>query len=192
MLLKTLVPLGIVIAFHRQRGWGWTRAGLAWPESPVPILMLGAAVGSLQWLLESVTVRPLGQLLFNQPKNLEVFEPIRDDLGMLLLYLAFMWMLAAVAEEVIWRGFVMRELAAILGQGRRGWLLALALSSVLFGILHYYQGPEGMLQTTFGGLVLGGLFLAGGGRSLWLPILVHGFYNTVSFVLIYLGRYPGL
>jgi membrane protease YdiL (CAAX protease family) len=27
-------------------------------------------------------------------------------------------------------------------------------------------------------------------RNLWLVIIAHGFYNTLIFVLIYLGLYP--
>jgi membrane protease YdiL (CAAX protease family) len=39
--------------------------------------------------------------------------------------------------------------------------------------------------------LLGVLFLLAR-RNLVVPIVAHGVSNTVAFVLIYLGRYPGL
>ena len=41
------------------------------------------------------------------------------------------------------------------------------------------------------GLILGVLFLATK-RNLTVPILAHGVSNTLAFILIYFGRYPGL
>ncbi len=40
-------------------------------------------------------------------------------------------------------------------------------------------------------MLLGILFLLAG-RNLTIPIVAHGVSNTVAFVLIYYGRYPGL
>lgn len=40
-------------------------------------------------------------------------------------------------------------------------------------------------------IVAGLLFLASG-RGLAVPIVAHGVSNTLAFVLIYFGRYPGL
>jgi membrane protease YdiL (CAAX protease family) len=47
-----------------------------------------------------------------------------------------------------------------------------------------------MLATGISGLVFGVLYLATG-RNLWAPILAHGIYDTVGFLLIFLGKYPG-
>ena len=58
--------------------------------------------------------------------------------------------------------------------------------SVLFGLGHVYQGVAGVASSTFAGLYFGSLSLATG-RNLWLPILAHGFSDTIALALIYLG-----
>ena len=40
-------------------------------------------------------------------------------------------------------------------------------------------------------LLCSGLYLLGD-RNLWVPILADGMENTVAFMLIFIGRYPGL
>jgi len=60
--------------------------------------------------------------------------------------------------------------------------LAFALSAVLFGIAHAYQGWGGIIQTAIYGAVVGLLFLATG--SLLLVIVVHTFVDLqVVFML---------
>lgn len=56
---------------------------------------------------------------------------------------------------------------------------------------HTEQGISGWIQEGLSGLILGVLFLWAG-RNLVVPIVAHGVSNTLAFVLIYLGRYPGL
>ena len=73
---------------------------------------------------------------------------------------------------------------------RVAWLASLLIGSALFGWGHTEQGVSGWVQESLSGLLLGVLFLLAG-RNLMLPILAHGTSNTLAFVLIYLGRYPG-
>jgi membrane protease YdiL (CAAX protease family) len=49
----------------------------------------------------------------------------------------------------------------------------------------------GAVGSTFSGLFFGTLYLASGG-NLWLPILAHGFSDTIAMALIYLGLVPEL
>jgi uncharacterized protein len=85
----------------------------------------------------------------------------------------------------------MKRLAQVFGEGRVAWLAALLLSSVLFGWGHTEQGVSGWIQEGLSGLILGVLFLSAK-RNLAVPIVAHGISNTLAFILIYFGRYPGL
>jgi len=85
----------------------------------------------------------------------------------------------------------MKRLAQVFGESRVGWIVALLLSSVLFGWGHTEQGISGWIQEGLSGLILGILFLSAK-RNLVVPIVAHGVSNTLAFVLIYFGRYPGL
>jgi membrane protease YdiL (CAAX protease family) len=75
---------------------------------------------------------------------------------------------AGIAEEIVFRGFVLVYLTDIadvpLGP-------ALLLSAVLFGLAHAYQGAVGVLLTGLAGYWLAGLYVLTG--SLLLPAVVH-------------------
>jgi len=189
LILATLFPLIIVTIFYRFLRCRLADVGLDRPEKPFRLLGIALTLAVLDYVLEAVTVHPLARALFDQPKDHSLFEPMKGNLGMLLMYLFFMWLVAAFGEEFIWRAFVLRELAERWGESRQAWLGAIVVSSLLFGLIHFYQGPRGVLNATFGGAFLGVVFVVNGGRSLWLPILIHGLTNTFSFVLIYLDLY---
>lgn len=58
---------------------------------------------------------------------------------------------AGICEEFIYRGFVMATLCRV---GLAGWA-TVAISSVMFGLAHLYQGRGGLVSTTIVGLVFG-------------------------------------
>lgn len=109
----------------------------------------------------------------------------------LALFLTLSWILAAFGEELCFRGFLLQRLARVLGGSQTAWIVALLVSSAFFGWGHTEQGAAGWVQEGLSGLLLGVLFLACQ-RNLAVPIIAHGISNTLAFVLIYLGRYPGV
>jgi membrane protease YdiL (CAAX protease family) len=78
----------------------------------------------------------------------------------------------------------------MLGNTPRTWLGALAATSILFGVGHGYQGVSGMISAGLGGFVFGLLYLVTG-RNLWVSVIAHGTMDTVGFLLLFLGKYPG-
>jgi membrane protease YdiL (CAAX protease family) len=73
---------------------------------------------------------------------------------------------AGVSEEVAYRGYALATLAAVSGAG---W--AAVSTSVVFGMLHAYQGWLGVMRTAaLGGLLAWG-FLASG--TLWPSLIAH-------------------
>ena len=86
--------------------------------------------------------------------------------------------LAAMGEEIAFRGFLIWYLDALIGLSA-----ALFISTVLFGIAHGYLGRTGIVFATVAGLVLGGAYLLS--TSLLLVIWMHASYNVASFTLGY-------
>ena len=72
-----------------------------------------------------------------------------------------------------------------------GWIAGVLVSSALFGVVHLYQGASGMIASGLSGLVFACVYLATD-RNLWASILAHGSMDTVGFLMIYFGVYPGL
>ncbi len=82
---------------------------------------------------------------------------------------------AGICEEVIYRGYVIAYLMAVLGSPF--WVAAL-LSSIVFGLVHSYQGPAGIPRTgAIGGLLALFYGLTG---SLWAPMVVHAVMDITS------------
>ena len=111
---------------------------------------------------------------------------IRGNIKNLLLWLVIVWVFVALVEEIIFRGFLLTRLIDLFAIHRFGYALSLSLSSLLFGLSHWYQGKSGVVSTSFIGVLLG-IILIWNKFNLWLPILTHGFIDTVGPILIYIN-----
>jgi membrane protease YdiL (CAAX protease family) len=101
------------------------------------------------------------------------------------------WLVIAFFEEAAFRGWILTRFAELGRFSRSAWTVALVASSVLFGVIHAYQGLSGVLATGLTGLVFAVTYMATG-RNLWAAVVAHGVLDTTGFVLIYSGVYPGL
>lgn len=93
-------------------------------------------------------------------------------LGTLLLFL-----LVAVTEEVMLRGFVLGRMLA----GRMNRFVALFLSSALFSVMHLFNPNFALLpfvNILLAGCLLGASFLYT--RNLCFPIVLHWFWNWLQ------------
>jgi membrane protease YdiL (CAAX protease family) len=84
---------------------------------------------------------------------------------------------AGLGEEVAYRGFLIPALTLVFGSV---WGAAL-LSSLVFGILHAYQGWLGVVRTALLGLVLAAAFVVTG--SLWPAIIAHAMLDVLVGVV---------
>ena len=75
---------------------------------------------------------------------------------------------AGVCEEIVFRAWMLNTLHRWAGLGN--WTLVLVTAAV-FGIVHSYQGPGGVLATGVAGFVLCGLYVITG--TLLAPIAYH-------------------
>jgi hypothetical protein len=131
-----------------------------------------------------IITMPLVIRLTGQPVDRTPFDVLRGNVPALIFGLIVVWTLAAFGEELIFRGYLMNTLARILGNKKEGWILALFFNSVLFGLGHTYQGISGVILLGIVGLLYA-LFYLGSGRNLWVPILMHGLYDTSAFLVIF-------
>ncbi len=78
-------------------------------------------------------------------------------------------------------------MADILGNKKTTWTIAIILSSMMFGIVHGYQGISGMITTGIVGLILGHAYYRNQ-NNLMVGILAHGIYDTYGLTMIYFGN----
>lgn len=79
---------------------------------------------------------------------------------------------AGVGEELAYRGYVIPVLGTLVGAPA-----AAVVSSLVFGVLHVYQGVLGMARTAVLGGVLAWGFLASG--SLWPAVVAHAILDVL-------------
>lgn len=190
-LTQTLFLVPLIWILLRLRHERWSTIGFSRPDDLWRSIVVGVIAGVLMELLANYVTTPGISAFFGVEPDNSGLKGIQGNLTMLLVFLGLNWTLAAFGEEVCFRGFLMKRLAQIFGEGRWAWVASLLLSSILFGWGHTEQGVSGWVQEGLSGLLLGILFLATK-RNLAVPIVAHGVSNTVAFVLIYFGRYPGL
>ena len=190
-LSRTPFLLLIGWASLRLRGMAWRDVGFARPPRLGRAISIGIAAGVIMEVLAITVTTPLIASLTGTPPDYSDFEDVVGNLGVLLIFLAASWILAAFGEELAFRGYLMNRAADVLRRSRGAWIVSLIAVSLYFGIGHGNQGVAGIAQESLSGFLLGVLYLATG-RNLTVPIVAHGVSNTLAFILIYLNRYPGL
>lgn len=188
---QTLFLLPLIWLMLRLSGERLPQIGFARPDNLGWAVAIGILVGVLMELFAVFVTTPLIGSFFGTEPNYSEFKEIRSNFILLIIFVGLSWTLAAFGEEICFRGFLMNRLARIFGDNRAAWSAALVLSSILFGWGHTEQGISGWIQEGISGFILGVLFLATK-RNLVVPVVAHGISNTLAFILIYLGRYPGL
>ena len=134
---------------------------------------------------------PLTNHLSGTRQDVSAFADLEGDVRLLALYLSASWVLAAFCEEVAFRGYLLTRLTDVLGAGRLQQVAAVLGSSVLFGLLHTEQGVVGVTAATLAGAVFSVLRYRC--RTLWAPILAHGFDDTIGFTwFFFFGPFYGL
>ena len=158
--------------------------GLGRPRSIMRTIALGIAGGLAMLFFSKLLLTPIAEAITGIPRDLSAFEFVRGNLAPYLELMPRIWLGAAIGEEIVFRAFLIGRLeAAFGGASRIATAAAVLLSSVLFGLAHTYQGPTGVLITGVLGLIFACVY-AYGGRNLWLNIVVHGVYDTLSLGLV--------
>lgn len=175
----------------RLRGMRWKDVGFARPKNWGKALGVGIFVGVAMELFELFVSQPLLERWIGKMPDLSDFADLVGNLRLLLIYLGLVWVLGALGEELVYRGYLMNRVVGLFRIPKVAWTVSLVVVSVVFGCAHLDQGSTGMVENMLNGLLLGGLYLARG-RNLAVPVIAHAFSDTLDFLLIYLGKYPGM
>ena len=106
------------------------------------------------------------------PKFLRARGPAEFALAFVLV------VVVAIAEEVIFRGYLILRLKAV----TQSTAAAVVLSSVIFSLGHGYEGTAGVLTVGFMGLMFALVYVWR--RSLVAPIFMHFLQDSLTIVVI--------
>ena len=186
-----ILMLIFVWAGMRLRGEKWSDFGLTFKSISVSeamkvfllsvlvmvLAIVGFVIGSI--IMANITGIPEGS-------NLGGYDYLKDNIGMLLLTLGGVYIASSFGEEVIYRAFLINRISELGQNTKKATIIAIILSSIIFGLIHYDWGPMGIVQTGFMGLVLGICYIKLKKR-LWVLILAHAYMDTILMVQLYLA-----
>ena len=175
----------------RIRGLRWRDVGLSVYRNWRTTIAFGLIAGVVLEAFQLFVSQPILVHLLHKQADLETFRALHGNLKLTLIYIGLVWILAAFGEEMVYRGYLMNRVADFFNRTQRAWIISLIVVHVGFGLAHAYQGITGVLDEGLAGLLLGILYLRTG-RNLAVPIIAHGIQDTIDFILIFLGKYPGM
>lgn len=182
--ITALFAVVLITLLLRWRGMRWSDIGLRRPSSlrrlsvHVPIVMVS-------WLAVSVGTTNLIEQFLSKPDTGTRYGEHAGNLPATLWWIAIAWLIGGFAEEMIFRGFLLNRLEAIIHSGKGRTVTAVLLQAVIFGAVHMYnRGLFGLIAIGTAGAVLG-LFYVVFRRNLWPVILAHGLGNTLGFIARY-------
>lgn len=158
-------------------------AGFSLDDARADIL-LGAAVAVSWAALQFLVLIPLTGGA-ERPDVVVNAEQLGTSLAGLASFMLLAWG-GGFAEEVFFRSHLMTSLRGILGTSRIATALVVLIPTIVFAMLHGYQGGwVGMFDTgVFGGATLSLLFLWRG--RLTPCVVAHALWNTIAAVVIFM------
>ena len=201
LLVVAVSALLVLTGLRRQPGLGvlgsvtvialayWLRGntiadiGLSPPANWAATLLLALGLGVVIQLLTVAVIEPLTERIAGDAHDHSAFRFVKKSWKGFLQMMVLVWVAVVFLEEGIYRGFLMTELASLIGTGWGASTLNVLITSAVFGLSHGYQNRCGVLSTGVVGAMLGGIVVLSG-FNLWLAIFTHGFINTVGIGLI--------
>jgi membrane protease YdiL (CAAX protease family) len=185
---RSIIPLFLLgWASLWLRHKSWKEMGLLRPSSWLQVILTGSGIAGIGVLLSEKFISPWLLRLTGetQPQVVE-FAPLRGNLLYFLFLVIGIWLLAAIGEELVYRGYVLNRLVDLFSHSKIGWGISLIVSSLMFSLGHGLFNLAVIIGGFILGLIEGGLYLAGR-RNIWLSIVFHGSWDTILLTLFFLG-----
>jgi len=175
----------VFIIQYRQIGVNFKRFGFGLGFRLSHVGMAVIAVIVLQ--LSATVVGPILENVFGGERDLSRFSDVQGSLQALFLTLALSWSFAAFGEEIAYRIVLLGGLIKALGNSKGALIVAVVLQAMVFGLVHLYQGPVGVIGASVSGLVFGTVTVLARG-AIWPAALAHGINNSIGLFSIYMGQ----
>jgi membrane protease YdiL (CAAX protease family) len=121
-----------------------------------------------------------------EASDMSAYNYIKGNFGMLALSLIGVYIVSSFGEEVVYRAFLINRISELTSKRKSNLIIAVLISSIIFGLAHYSWGLVGIIQTTFMGLALGFSYLYLK-RKIWVLIIAHAYMDTILMVQLYLA-----
>ncbi len=150
------------------------------------IFIIAPLVGTALFLFYYYVMLPSVTHITGQPIDISELKAYTENLSTTLSLLAIIWVSAAFGEEIVFRGYLMRQFTKFFGSSKISLIINILLFGFIFGWVHAYQGISGQILAGITGMILAIIFHIRK-SDLWFNIAVHGFVDTVALLFIYNG-----
>jgi membrane protease YdiL (CAAX protease family) len=185
-VILALMGLSLLVRRDRLSSLGLHRVAHGWALTAT-MLALAAA-----WTLVNVgLLKPIENHLTGTRQDMSQFTSLQGNLPMLLTWITLAWVVAALGETLAFIGYLQTRITDVVGTTGAGLTVAVGLSSLLLGLLHTEYGIVGVLISAVDGVFYSVLRYRY--KTLWAPIMAHGFIDTIGFVsFFFIGPVYGL
>lgn len=150
------------------------------------LLVLAPLVAIGLFALYVIAIVPGIEMLTGVPIDYSSMSQLEGNLQVTIVWILLVWATAGFGEEIIFRGFFMRQFVKFFGESKISIALNIVLVTGFFGFMHSQQGITGQLVTWIIGALIALIFYLRK-YDLWFVIAVHGFFNTIALIGIYFG-----
>ncbi|MGY2613863.1 CPBP family intramembrane glutamic endopeptidase [Bacillus pretiosus] len=118
---------------------------------------------------------------YTEKQMSDVSEMLPNNYREIILWI-FICITAGVTEELLFRSFMMNYLSQLFPA--LSIIGVLVISSIIFGLAHFYQGWKGIVGTTILGFMLGRVYVATG--SIYPSIIIHMLIDLLVLVRLFI------
>lgn len=138
----------------------------------------GAVIAGL--VVTTLFLRLRGKRSSGKPRQIVVgdIQPLFPRNGAERFWCAILSLNAGLSEELFFRLACPLVLVLVFGNA----LLAFAIATLAFGLMHLYQGITGVIATTVVGAVMSGIYLATG--DIWIVVILHAAIDLNGLLLM--------
>lgn len=183
VLLPTVVLSAVGFVFLLFRKEKFAEIGFKKPSHFLKMAfgVLSLAIG---WTIVNFgLILPILNRLSGTTRDVSTFANLQGNAGELMFLLAASWTLAAVGEELAYRGFMQHRIISLFSGRAIGVAVAVISSALLFGFAHTEQGIVGVFTTCLDAFFYS--YVRYKYDNLWAAVLAHGFMNTIGIVTFF-------
>lgn len=180
VLVQELVIVLPALIMLRMKGWPWTY-GFRIHRVRLSVLVWGFLFSMAVVVLTDELDRLLG-LFFPMPDILQQeLEGLMKakDLSQAILLIGGTVVMAAISEEMLFRGIILQSLEQF-----KDAASAIVLSAIFFALIHF--NPWAAIQIAVLGFVLG--YLSWKSQSIWPGVLLHAANNLLAYFWVNIPR----
>lgn len=183
-----IISIIIIIASYIEfKGKPFSALGLSRANFNAKNLLVFAPIAAFGLFVFYVfAILPLIEMLTGTPVDYSSMSQVRDDLPTALTWSFIVWATAAFGEEIIFRGFLMRQFIKFFGDSKISLAFNILIFSSFFGYMHMQQGITGQLLAGSTGALFSVIFYKRK-YDLWFMIMIHGVFNTLGILSFYFG-----